>query len=170
MLQMAGAASGFPCATSQPWGHRALFLSQPWLLFRPETGEWGAHTHSEVATAQHPPEGGILGRQHRDLHHCPGVLAEVRDGCQMRPGRQGQAGQTLAARDDFLGPSRVAAHQVGICLLWWGRVCPLPPTPAPTEVEASAASPACREGCTSFSCLITMPAAARACSSFPCLR
>ena len=26
MLQMAGAALGFPCATGQPWGHRALFL------------------------------------------------------------------------------------------------------------------------------------------------
>ena len=38
--------------------------SQPWLLFRPETGEWGAQTHSEMATTQHLPEGGILGRQH----------------------------------------------------------------------------------------------------------
>lgn len=103
--------------------------SQPWLLFRPETGEWGTQTHSEMATTQHLVEGGILGRQTT----VPGVLTEVRDGCQMRPGRQGQAGQTLAAREGFIGPSRVAPHKVGICLIWGGRVCPLPPTTAPGE-------------------------------------
>lgn len=106
-----------------------------------------------MATTQHLVEGGILGRQTT----VPGVLTEVRDGCQMRPRRQGQAGQALAAREGFIGPSRVAPHKVGICLIWGQGVSTT--TTHGEKIKGSAPSPACRAGCTSFNCLVTTPGA-----------